>query len=33
VSAAAMAELRIEAHRICPQWNYTINPRGWEQWN
>jgi hypothetical protein len=33
VSAAAMAELRIEAHRICPHWNYTITPRGWEQWN
>jgi len=33
VSAAAMAELRIEAHRICPRWNYTITPRGWEQWN
>lgn len=33
VSAAAMAELHIERHDICPQWNYTIKPRGWEQWN
>ena len=27
VSDAMMAGLRIEAHEICPQWNYTIHPR------
>jgi hypothetical protein len=33
VSAAAMAALQIEHHEVCPCWNYTITPRGWEQWN
>jgi hypothetical protein len=33
VSDAEMAELSIEHHDTCPQWNYTISPRGWEQWN
>ncbi len=27
VSEKAMAGLRIEAHEVCPQWNYTIHPR------
>ncbi len=27
VSDAVMAGLRIEAHEVCPQWNYTILPR------
>jgi len=27
VSDAMMAGLRIEAHEVCPQWNYTIHPR------
>jgi hypothetical protein len=33
VSAAEMANLCIEPHDICPRWNYTITPRGMEQWN
>lgn len=33
VSAAAMAELQIQHHEVCPRWNYTITPRHWEQWN
>jgi hypothetical protein len=33
VSDAEMADLSIERHEICPRWNYTIKPRGWEQWN
>jgi hypothetical protein len=33
VTDAVMRELRIRHHDICPQWNYTIQPRGWEQWN
>jgi DDE family transposase len=33
VSTAAMSELEIEHHEVCPRWNYTIMPRGWEQWN
>jgi hypothetical protein len=33
VSAAEMAELSIEPHETCPRWNYTIMPRGMEQWN
>ena len=27
VSDAVMATLNIQAHRVCPQWNYTIAPR------
>ena len=27
VSDAAMAALNLQAHAICPQWNYTIAPR------
>ncbi len=27
VSDAQMAELNIERHDVCPQWNYTIKPR------
>ncbi len=27
VSEKAMAGLRLEAHEVCPQWNYTIHPR------
>ncbi len=33
VTKAQMAELCIERHDTCPCWNYTIKPRGWEQWN
>jgi hypothetical protein len=33
VTAAEMAGLEIEAHTVCPRWNYTITPRGMEQWN
>jgi hypothetical protein len=33
VSDADMADLMIERHDTCPRWNYTITPRGWEQWN
>jgi hypothetical protein len=33
VSDAEMAELSVERHDTCPRWNYTISPRGWEQWN
>jgi Rhodopirellula transposase DDE domain len=33
VSAAEMKELHIHHHKVCPQWNYTMTPRGWEQWN
>jgi hypothetical protein len=33
VSAAAMADLCIEHHEVCPRWNYTFTPRGSEQWN
>jgi hypothetical protein len=33
VSDAEMAALRIEYHDTCPRWNYTIKPRGIEQWN
>jgi Rhodopirellula transposase DDE domain len=33
VSAAEMAELHIEHHEVCPRWNYTFTPRGWEHWN
>jgi len=27
VSDAEMNRLQIEAHAVCPQWNYTIRPR------
>jgi hypothetical protein len=27
IADADMADLRIEPHAICPQWNYTIYPR------
>lgn len=33
VSNADMAELAIEHHDVCPQWNYTIKPRNNHQWN
>ena len=33
VSTAEMAELHIHHHEVCPKWNYTFTPRGWEQWN
>jgi hypothetical protein len=33
VTVAEMAELCMEPHDVCPQWNYTIKPRGCEQWN
>ena len=33
VSNAEMAELNIEHHDLCPQWNYTIKPRTSYQWN
>ncbi len=33
VTDAAMAELNIEHHDTCPQWNYTIKPRGSDWWN
>ena len=35
VTAAQMAELNIEHHGLCPQWNYTIKPRRpeWWTWN
>jgi hypothetical protein len=33
VTDAEMAELNIERHGLCPQWNYTIKPRGSEWWN
>lgn len=33
VSAAAMRELHIHHHEVCPAWNYTFTPRGWEHWN
>lgn len=35
VSNATMAQLNIERHDTCPQWNYTIRPRTakWWHWN
>ena len=33
VSDKEMANLNLEHHSICPRWNYTITPRGLEQWN
>jgi hypothetical protein len=33
VAAAEMAALHIHHHEVCPRWNYTITPRGWEHWN
>jgi hypothetical protein len=28
VSKAQMASLNLQRHKVCPQWNYTIRPRG-----
>jgi len=33
VSTAEVRALDIEHHEVCPCWNYTLTPRGWEQWN
>jgi hypothetical protein len=33
VGDAEMAELNIEHHSTCPQWNYTIKPRDPQWWN
>jgi hypothetical protein len=33
VTDEEMAELNLERHGLCPQWNYTIKPRGPEWWN
>ena len=33
VTDAEMAELNIEHHSTCPQWNYTIKPRDAQWWN
>ena len=33
VTDGQMADLNIEQHDTCPQWNYTIKPRGSEWWN
>ena len=33
VTDAEMADLNIERHDICPQWNYTIRPHEPEWWN
>jgi hypothetical protein len=33
VTAAQMAQLNIEHHELCPQWNYTIKPREADWWN
>jgi hypothetical protein len=33
VTDAEMADWNIEHHNTCPQWNYTIKPRGLEWWN
>lgn len=33
VGDAEMAELNIEQHDTCPQWNYTIEPRDAQGWN
>jgi len=35
VSDEQMADLNIEHHTTCPQWNYTIRPRTaeWRNWN
>jgi hypothetical protein len=33
VTAAEMAELNIEHHSTCPQWNYTIRPHTAEWWH
>jgi len=33
VTDAQMKRLNIERHGLCPQWNYTIKPRGAEWWN
>ena len=33
VTDTQMAQLNIEHHDLCPQWNYTIKPRDTEWWN
>jgi hypothetical protein len=33
VTDLQMADLNIEHHTTCPQWNYTIRPRTSEWWN
>ena len=33
VAAAEMTALHIQHHEICPRWNYTLTPRGWEHGN
>ena len=33
VSDAEMAELNIEHHSTCPQWNYALKPRDTQWWN
>jgi hypothetical protein len=33
VSAAEMQQLQIEHHATCPQWNYTIKPHNYHEWN
>lgn len=33
VTDTQMAQLNIEHHKLCPQWNYTIKPREPEWWN
>jgi hypothetical protein len=33
VSKQEMAALQLRHHETCPRWNYTITPRGMEQWN
>jgi Rhodopirellula transposase DDE domain len=33
VSNREMATLQLRHHETCPRWNYTITPRGMEQWN
>ena len=33
VTEKQMAQLNIEHHDTCPQWNHTIKPREWGWWN
>lgn len=33
VTAAEMQQLALERDAVCPQWNYTIMPRGPHRWN
>ena len=28
ISDALMQQIRLEPHKTCPQWNYTIRPNG-----